>query len=176
MGTHLPAPYENVPDDDLASASLATVAAAVGVVTAITIGSRAWAQFGIAMEAIDDGARASQTEVAFLVTTVGWGAGAVFLVLGAIALMLRRGRGMLAFGALISLATTLIARYAFEWFTTDRPVPNAPMYYGGVAVLLLVMVPAAGRWAKRRSTVIESPSPQFSASTVIAPAAPMRHR
>ena len=92
-------------------------------------------------------------DLATAITTVGWGLAAVLLGLGAILLIFRRGRGSVLLGALISVAVTLVARYAFDWFTPAYPLDNAVVYYGGIAVFALAVLPATKRWvsAPRRN-------------------------
>ena len=57
------------------------------------------------------------------VPTVGWAVAAVLMVIGALLLLFRRGRGLLIFGALISIATTAWAQFGLGYGGEDAAIP-----------------------------------------------------
>ena len=163
--TILPAPYESVADDDLGSAVGAALTGALAGLLAVSLGAQAWRQIPDIKNSLDledlEG-----NDLATVLTTIGWGLGAVLLGLGAILLFFRRGRGAVMLGSLIATAATLIARYAFDWFTPAHPMDNAIVYYGGIAVFLLAAMPATKRW-------VSAPRRPRSAMPAVTTATPM---
>ena len=85
------------------------------------------------------------------VPTVGWAVAAVLMVVGALLLLFRRGRGLLVFGALIAVATTAWAQFGLGYGGDGAliPVESWPLYWGGVGRVVLALLPATGRWVGR---------------------------
>ena len=54
-------------------------------------------------------------------------------------------------GGLIAAGTTALARFGFGYGDAGArvPVENWPLYWGGVAVLVVALLPATGRWVGR---------------------------
>ena len=142
--TPLPAPYESAPEDDLAAAGAAVVAGTTAALTAWVLGSATWDQVAVLRGL---GRRVEDLPPEMVLVLAGWGLGAVLLGLGTLLLAFRRGRGWLGFGALLSVAGTIGAQ---TWYQFDRTEPHWLSFYGGVVVLLVVLLPALGRWTGRR--------------------------
>lgn len=176
--TILPAPYESAPDDDLGAATSATLAATLGALVAVSLGSQAWEQGEQAATAfIEAPDQFLEAQLPTAVTTVGWGGAAVFMGLGALLLLFRLGRGALIFGSALSLGTTFLARYGFEWFTPTDPLEHYPVFLGGIPVLLLALLPTTGRWiAGRRSRRMRSGAGTFATPTSATPPRPISAR
>lgn len=166
--TYLPAPYEAPQQDDLSATLCAILTTTVGLITSWVIGQYA---YPVVKEYIDGamGNLSSEQEDALtasldtvLLPAVGWALAAVLMVIGSLLLLFRRGRGLLVFGALVSIGTTAWAQfglgYGGEGAATE--VSQWPLYWGGVAVVVLAMLPATKRWLGRspktpqQSTVI----------------------
>ncbi len=152
MTAYLPAPYESAPDDDLGSAVAATLAASAGVLVAVSLGVQAWQQYPEASSVIKafDGGSISGAPLELLFTTAGWALAALLMGLGGLLLIFRRGRGALVFGALVSIAVTAVARYQFRYFTPSHPLANVAVFFGGVAVIVLALLPQTRRWIAGR--------------------------
>jgi len=88
-----------------------------------------------------------------LAPTVGWTVAAVLMIIGSVLLLFRRGRGWLVLGTLVSIGTTGWAQFGVGMGGPDAtyPVDQWPLYWGGVAVLVLVLLPATGRWVGRQA-------------------------
>ena len=78
------------------------------------------------------------------------------MVIGAVLLLFRRGRALLIFGGLVSIATTAWAQFGIGYGGegAEIPISQWPLYWGGVAVVVLALLPPTGRWVGRvrRST------------------------
>lgn len=168
MSSYLPAPYESAPDDDLGAAALAALTGTTGVLIAVTLGRQAWVQYPDAKAALTGGPLAG-SDVALLSTTAAWAVSAAAMTLGAVLLVVRRGRGLVVFGALVGLAGTAIARWGFDWLTPVHPLDNAAVYYGGVAVILLASVPPTGRWIAGRGRARQRGLPPVTSATALTP-------
>jgi len=166
--TYLPAPYESPQQDDLTATLCAILTTTVGLITSWVIGQHAYpavkeyadAAMGNLSSEQEDALTASLDTV--LLPTVGWTVAAVLMVIGSLLLLFRRGRGLVVFGALIAVATTAWAQFALGYGGEGAAIPVSqwPLYWGGVAVVVLAMLPATKRWLGRtpktsqQSTVI----------------------
>ena len=166
--TYLPAPYESPQQDDLSATLCAILTTTVGLITSWVIGQQAYpvlkdyfdAAMGNLSSDQEDALKASLDTA--LVPAVGWGVAAVLMVIGSLLLLFRRGRGLLVFGALIAIATTAWAQFGLGYGGEDATIPVSqwPLYWGGVAVAVLALLPATNRWLGRsrrtpqQSTVI----------------------
>lgn len=166
--TYLPAPYESPQQDDLSATLSAILTTTVGLITSWVIGQHAYpvlkdyvdGAMGNLSSAQEDGLKASLDTV--LVPAVGWAVAAVLMVIGSLLLLFRRGRGLLAFGALVAIATTAWAQFGLGYGGAGATIPVSqwPLYWGGAAVLVLAMLPPTKRWLGRgtktpkQSTVI----------------------
>ncbi|MET3806677.1 hypothetical protein ABIB25_003697 [Nakamurella sp. UYEF19] len=144
--SYLPAPYEAAKQDDLPAALGAGLTVTVAGITSWILGH--WAYQGI-RTLVDLGKARNQLPRELVVTSVGWSIAVALMVTGGLLLAFRRGRGALILGALISIATTAIARYSFGLGSAAQPVPQWALYWGGVVVLLVAVLPATGRWIAR---------------------------
>ncbi len=166
--TMLPAPYESVPDDDLGAAVAAALTATLAAVTAINLGLQSWQQSPEALDRIKAGALSADA-VNLVISTAGWLISVFFLAVGAVLLLLRRGRGAVIVGALVGLGTTVLARYKFEYFTAAHPLANSWLYFGGAAVVVAALLPATGRWIRDRRQVPRGGMPALTSATVLVP-------
>jgi F0F1-type ATP synthase membrane subunit c/vacuolar-type H+-ATPase subunit K len=139
--SYLPAPYESAQQDDLAAALAAGLTATLAGITSWVLGR--WAYHGI-RSLIDDGKANQQLPSSVLVPTVGWSIAVVLLVVGALLLLFRRGRGWVILGALVSIATTAVAQY--ELHLGPAAQSQWWLYWGGIGVLVVAALPATGRW------------------------------
>ena len=155
--SYLPAPYESPQQDDLSATVAAILTTTVAFITSWVLGQYA---YPVVMEFIDgllgnlttdqqDALEASLDTVA--VPTLGWTVAAVLMVIGALLLLFRRGRGLLIFGALLAVATTAWAQFVIGYGGEGAviAVDQWPLYWGGVAVVLLSLLPATHRWIGR---------------------------
>jgi hypothetical protein len=162
--SYLPAPYESPQQDDLSATVAAILTTTVGLITSWVLGQHV---YPVVRELIDgamgklspeqeDSLQASVDVVA--VPTLGWTIAAVLMVVGSLLLLFRRGRGLLIFGALISVATTAWAQFGYGYGGSDAliPVDQWPLYWGGAAVVVLALLPATGRWVGRTRRVPKS--------------------
>jgi hypothetical protein len=155
--TYLPAPYESAQQDDLAAALGAGLTVATAGITSWVLGTFAVEVVSSVFRETKDGNFSFDGVPADLVVpTVGWSIAVVFLVLGAVLMLFRRGRGTVIVGALIAVATTAIAQFAYHY--DDLVTAPAPatvhldkwwLYWGGVAVFVAAILPATGRWVNR---------------------------
>ncbi len=162
MSHYLPAPYEAAPDDDLGAAVGATLTGTLAVLTAWIVGVPAYDHIRSAVELLKLDSNPSEAALRAAGVGAGWAVAVLFLVFGTLGLILRRGRGGLIFGALVSLATTLVADTQFKMLAGDT---NPWMYYAGVAVVIAALLPATKRWLKK---------PPVAAPVVIAAPAQIR--
>ncbi len=144
--TYLPAPYEAAQQDDLAAALGAGLTAVTAGITSWVLGQAAYD--GI-REMIDLNDAKASLPPSLVVPTVGWSIAVLLMVVGALLLIFRRGRGMVAFGALVSIATTALAQYLYDWNAPSAPVEQWLLYWGGVVVFVAAVLPATGRWVRR---------------------------
>jgi hypothetical protein len=108
------------------------------------------------VESIDHGADFEDIPADVLVPTAGWSVAVVFMVLGALMMFARRGRGSVIFGSLVAIATTAVAQFAYHYDELAQQ-PNAadlhlehwPLFWGGVVVFIAAVLPATGRWVNR---------------------------
>ena len=93
------------------------------------------------------------------VPTVGWTVATVLMVIGSLLLLFRRGRALLVFGALIGVATTAWAQFGLGYGGDGAAIQvnQWPLYWGGVAVVILALLPATGRWIGRTRQVANRP-------------------
>jgi hypothetical protein len=155
--SYLPAPYESPQQDDLSATVAAILTTTVGLITAWVLGQHVYpvvrelidGAMGKLSSAQEDALQASMDSVG--VPTFGWAIATVLLVIGSLLLLFRRGRGLLILGALISIATTAWAQFGLGYGGVDAkiPVDQWGLYWGGVAVLALALLPATGRWIGR---------------------------
>ncbi len=158
--TYLPSPYESAPQDDLAAALGAGLAATVAGITSWVLGR--WSYDGV-RRLIDLGNAQQSLPASVVVPAVGWGSAVVLMVLGALSLISRRGRGALILGALISMATTAIAQFSFHFGAASQP--QWWLYWGGVGVLAAAAMPATGRWIRKPTAI----APPFPATALYRP-------
>jgi len=166
--TYLPAPYESPQQDDLSATLCAILTTTVGLITSWVIGQHAYpvlkeyvnGAMGNLSTAQEDALTAAVDTV--LLPAVGWAVAAVLMVIGSLLLLFRRGRGLLIFGALLAIATTAWAQFGLGYGGEGAAIPVSqwPLYWGGVAVVVLALLPATKRWLGRspktpsQSTVI----------------------
>lgn len=141
--TYLPAPYESAPSDDLAAALAGGLAVTSAGITAWVLGIRTWNEV---TTLLDRGWELDTLPSELVFALGGWALATVLLLLGGLLMVFRRGRGLLALGALVSLAATIFGQVELDF---DQWIPQWPLYWGGVVVLAVVMLPATGRWVKR---------------------------
>ncbi len=163
--SYLPAPYESPQQDDLAATLSAILTTTVALITSWVLGQQA---YPVVREVID-GARGNLTDAeqdaltASLSTTgvptAGWALASVLMVIGAVLLLFRRGRKLLLLGALIATATTAWAQWGVGYGGPGSKVvvDQWPLYWGGVAVAVLAILPATGRWL-RKGTLPDKPT------------------
>ena len=159
--SYLPAPYESPKQDDLSATLSAILTSTVGLLTSWNLGRYVYPLIrqyidGLRGE-LDPSQQAALTATlkVFGVPTVGWTVAAVLMIIGSVLLLFRRGRGWLVLGALVSIGTTGWAQFGVGMGGPDAtyPVDQWPLYWGGVAVLVLVLLPATGRWVGRQARV-----------------------
>lgn len=156
--SYLPAPYESPQQDDLSATLAAILTTTVALLSAWVLGQQAYpvvkefidGLMGNLSSAQEDALQASVDTVA--VPTAGWATAAVLMVIGALLLLFRRGRGMLMVGALLATATTAFAQFVLGYGGDGAAIPldQWPLYWGGVAVAVLALLPATGRWLGRK--------------------------
>jgi len=166
--SYLPAPYESPQQDDLAATLAAILTTTVALITSWVLGQHV---YPVVREAVDaalgnlstaDQETFTDSLPTVALPTVGWSVAALLMVLGSILLLFRRGRGLLIFGALIAIGTTAWAQFGLGYGGEGAAIPVSqwPLYWGGIAVLVLAALPATGRWlgkkrpASKSSTVI----------------------
>ena len=162
--SYLPAPYESPQQDDLSATIAALLTTTVAVIASWVLGQHAYPVvrefvegiMGNLSQAQEDELKASVDTVA--VPTAGWAIASVLMVIGALLLLFRRGRGLLVFGAVIGVATTAWAQFGLGYGGADAviPVDQWPLYWSGVAVIVLALLPATGRWVGRQRRVPKS--------------------
>jgi hypothetical protein len=162
--SYLPAPYESPQQDDLSATIAAILTTTVALIASWVLGHHAYpvvrefvdGMMGNLSQAQEEELKASVDTVA--VPTVGWAIASVLMVIGALLVLFRRGRGLLVFGAVIGVATTAWAQFGLGYGGADAviPVDQWPLYWGGVAVIALALLPATGRWVGRQRRVAKS--------------------
>lgn len=142
----VPAPYELVEADDLGAALAAALTVSCGGITAWILGH--WSYRTIdAFVRYEQASNWRTSPPDAVIVAGGWAVGTIFLAIGALLLLLRRGRKLVVFGALIAGATTVLA--AGKLGFNDALIEQWPLYWGGVVVFVLGLLPATGRWARR---------------------------
>jgi len=159
--TYLPAPYETPQQDDLVATLAAVLTTTVAALSAWILGSWAFATIRSLYQlfTVDDPPDATSGQVESAVVAAGWAVAALFLGIGALLVLFRRGRKAAVFGGLIALGTTAMAQFGFGYGDTGARVPieNWPLYWGGVAVVVLAMLPATARWVGRNRRPRKAP-------------------
>ena len=155
--SYLPAPYESPAQDDLPATVFAILTTTVGLITSWVLGQAAYpvvkefvdGLLGNLSSAQEDAFQASLKTVG--VPSAGWAIAAVLMVIGALLLLFRRGRALLVFGSLISIATTAWAQFGIGYGGegAEIPISQWPLYWGGVVVVVLALLPPTGRWVGR---------------------------
>lgn len=155
--SYLPAPYESPQQDDLSATVAAILTSTVALITSWVLGQQAYpvvkdfidGVLGNLTSAQEDAVEASLDTVA--IPTVGWTIAAVLMVIGALLLLFRRGRGLLILGGLVAVATTAWAQFIIGYGGegAEVPVSQWPLYWGGAAVVVLALLPATFRWIGR---------------------------
>lgn len=151
--TYLPAPYETPQQDDLTATVAAVLTTTVAGLTAWVLGSWAYTSIRSLYDTftVNDPPDASSGQVESGLLAAGWAVAAVFLGFGALFVLFRRGRKAAVLGGLIAAGTTALAQFGFGYGDAGSAVPvtNWPLYWGGVAVVVLALLPATGRWVGR---------------------------
>ena len=151
--TYLPAPYETPAQDDLAATLAAVLTTTVAGLTAWTLGSWSYRTGRSLYDTLAGTGTPNPTpaQMQSALVAAGWAVGALLLGLGALFVLFRRGRKAAVLGGLIAAGTTALAQFGFGFGDTGAPVPipNWPLSWGGVAVLVLALLPATGRWVGR---------------------------
>lgn len=152
--TYLPAPYETPAQDDLAATLAAVLTTTVAGLTAWTLGSWSY-RTGRSLYDFFAGTgtpNPTSTQMQAALVAAGWAVAALLLGLGALFVLFRRGRKAAVLGGLIAAGTTALAQFGFGYGDVGArvPVANWPLYWGGVAVVVLALLPATGRWVGRR--------------------------
>lgn len=159
--TYLPAPYETPPQDDLAATLAAVLTTTVAGLTAWILGSWSYRTGRSLYDVVAGPGTPEPTpaQIESAVVAAGWGVAALFLGFGALFVLFRRGRKAAVLGGLIAGGTTALAQFGFGYGDTGAQVPieNWPLYWGGIAVLVLALLPATGRWVGRRRRARRSP-------------------
>lgn len=155
--SYLPPPYESPQQDDLSATLAAILTTTVAMITSWVLGQHAYpvvkefvdGMLGNLTTAQQDAFEASLKTVA--VPTVGWAVSAVLMVIGALLLLFRRGRDLLIFGGMIAIGTTAWAQFGLGYGGEDAAIPVSqwPLYWGGVAVVVLALLPPTKRWIGR---------------------------
>lgn len=155
--SYLPAPYESPQQDDLSATLAAVLTTTVALITSWVLGQQAYPvvrqvvelALGNLTAAEQDALEASLESAG--VPTAGWALAAVMMTIGAILLMVRRGRKLVVLGALISVGTTAWAQYGLGYGGegAEIVVEGWPLFWGGVLVMVLAVLPATGRWIGR---------------------------
>ncbi len=154
--TYLPAPYESAQQDDTASALAAGLTISTAAATSWVLGSFSYDAIHYLIETTKQGTDFADLPADLLVPTAGWTVAVVFMVLGALLMLARRGRGSVIFGSLVAIVTTAIAQFAYHYGDiAQQPtamashLDNWPLFWGGAVVFLAAVLPATGRWVTR---------------------------
>jgi len=151
--TYLPAPYETPQQDDLVATLAAVLTTTVAALTAWMLGSWAYSTIRLLVDqfAVNDPPDPTTRQIESAVVAFGWGLSALFLGLGALLVLFRRGRKAAIWGGLVAAATTALAQFGFGYGDAGAQVPidNWPLYWGGAVVVVLALLPATGRWVGR---------------------------
>jgi len=155
--SYLPAPYESPQQDDLSATVAAILTTTVGLITSWVLGQHVYpvvrelidGAMGKLSSAQEDSLQEAMGTIG--VPTFGWAIATVLMVIGSLLLLFRRGRGLLIFGALVSIATTAWAQFGLGYGGVDAAVPvdQWALYWGGIVVVGLALLPATGRWIGR---------------------------
>jgi hypothetical protein len=141
-----PAPYESPPEDDLRAAVAGWMTVTTALILSWILGFAASYRIRDAAQLMSHGTQPEDVPAELLVTGVGWAAAVIFLVAGSLPVVLRKGRKAVAFGALLALVITVVAHLSYHYAQT---VDQWPLYWGGVVVLGLALLPATRRWVHR---------------------------
>jgi len=151
--TYLPAPYESAQQDDMVAALGAGLTISTAAITSWVLGAFSYDSIRSIVESIDRGGDFEDIPADVLVPTAGWTVAAVFMVLGALMMFARRGRGSVILGSLVAIATTAIAQFAYHYDelarqsnAADLHLEHWPLFWGGVVVFVAAVLPATGRW------------------------------
>jgi hypothetical protein len=157
--SYLPAPYEAPQQDDLSATLAAILTTTLALITSWVVGAQAYPVIreGIdaAMGDLTDAQQQAFTDALPTtgVPTVGWALATLFMVIGSVLLLFRRGRGLLILGALVCVGTTAWAQFGLGYgdvgSSTTMPVDQWPLFWGGAAVVIAAILPATGRWVGR---------------------------
>ncbi len=168
--TYLPAPYETPQQDDLAATLAAVLTTTMAVLSAWVLGSWAYSTIRQLIDLFtgDDPPAPTTAQAESALIAAGWAVAAVMLGLGALLVLFRRGRKLAVLGGLVAAGTTALAQFGFGYGDAGArvPVENWPLYWGGVAVVVLGLLPATGRWVgRRRKARAEQPGVTGTSST-----------
>jgi hypothetical protein len=141
-----PAPYESPPEDDLRAAVAAGMTVTTALILSWILGFAASHRIRDAVSMMSAGAQPDEVPAEILVPGVGWAAAVVFMVAGCLPVLLRKGRKAVEFGALLAVVITVIAHAGYDYAQT---VDQWPLYWGGIVVLVLALLPATRRWVHR---------------------------
>ena len=144
--TTYPAPYESPPEDDLRAAVAGWMTITIALILSWILGFAAYHRISDAAHLLLGGQRPEDLPVRIVLPGVGWGIAVLFLVLGSIPVGRRTGRAAVIFGALVSIVVTVIAHASYAYGTV---VEQWPLYWGGIVVLALAVLPATRRWVHR---------------------------
>jgi hypothetical protein len=141
-----PAPYESPPEDDLRAAVAGWMTVTTAVILSWILGFAAYHRIRDAAALMSHGTQLESVPSELLVPGVGWAAAVIFMVAGCLPVVLRKGRKAVEFGAVIAVVITIIAHASYQYAQT---VDQWPLYWGGVVVLALALLPATRRWVHR---------------------------
>jgi hypothetical protein len=151
--TYLPAPYETPQQDDLAATLAAVLTTTVAALSAWVLGSWVYTTTRQLVDVftVNDPPAPTQAQIESAVVAAGWALAAIFLGIGAVFVLFRSGRKAAIFGGLIGAGTTALAQFGFGYGDAGAriAVENWPLYWGGLAVVVLALLPATGRWVGR---------------------------
>lgn len=162
MVSNYPAPYESPPEDDLRAAVAGWMTITTALILSWVLGFAAYHRIRDVVPLLSDGQSLDEVDPAIVVPGIGWAVAVLFLVLGSIPVAMRKGRTAIVFGALLAIVVTAVAHLGYDYAAT---VPQWPLYWGGVVVLVLALLPATRRWVHRL--------PPPSGATVIGTVGPL---
>ncbi len=147
MSTY-PAPYESPPEDDLPAAVAAGMTVTAALILSWVLGFAAYHRLSDMVQLLADDRDPDELPAEVLLPGAGWAIAVLFLVFGSIPLVRRTGRASVIFGALVSIVVTVVAHAEYDY---GLSVAQWPLYWGGIVVLALALLPATRRWAHRLS-------------------------
>lgn len=159
--SYLVAPYESPQQDDFAATLSALLTTTVALITSWVLGHHAYPVISDIVVAVQgERTRAQDVALEAAVTTkglpaAGWAVASILMVIGSGLLVFRRGRKLLVFGALLAIGVTAWAQYGLGYGGVGSTVvvEQWALYWGGVAVAVLGLLPATGRWLGRKRRV-----------------------